>query len=457
MSSKRSGKLFGLLLALALVAAACGTSDDTTTTTAAAAPATTTTTAAAQETTTTAEEGLSGSVEVVWVRGDDSPEGQALLQVLAAFEAATGVTVDYQGLGDDLPTILSTRVAGGDPPDVAILPQPGLLTDLVALDALFPVSDEVVASLDADFAPVWKELATRDGTTYGVYFKGDNKSLVFYDIEVFDDLEITPPTTWDELIAVSQTLVDNGNAPMSVAGADGWTLSDWFENVYVRTAGQEAYEQLIKHEIPWTDASVETAFLAMEEIIGNDDFVAGGRDGALQKGFVDAFVATFGDPPEAVMMSGATAVAAIAGDEAGAEVGTDIGFFAFPSIDGSPAAVLGGGDVAVALTDSANAQALLAFLATPEAGEVWAPLGGFASPNKAVDLSLYPDELSRLAADGLANAQIFVFDLSDSVPSAFGGTTGAGIWGGIQTWLENPANLADVLVQLEAEAVAAEG
>ncbi len=455
MSSKRSGKLFGLLLALALVAAACGTSDDTTTTTAAAAPATTTT-AAAQETTTTAEEGLSGSVEVMWIRGTDTPEGAALVQVLDAFTAKTGVTVDYQGVGDDLPTILSTRVAGGDPPDVAILGQPGLLTDLVALDALVPVSDEVVASLDADFAPVWKELATRDGTTYGVYFKGDNKSLVFYDVAVFDDLGITPPTTWDDLIAVSQTLVDNGLAPMSVAGADGWTLSDWFENVYVRTAGQEAYEQLIRHEIAWTDASVETAFLAMEEIIGNDDFVAGGRDGALQKGFVDAIVATFGDPPEAVMMSGGAVVAALAGEEAGAEA-TNVGFFAFPSIDGSPGAVLGSGDVAVALTDSANAQALLAFLATPEAGEVWAPLGGFASPNKAVDLSLYPDELSRLAADGLANAQIFVFDLSDSVPSAFGGTTGAGIWGGIQTWLENPANLADVLVQLEAEAEAAAG
>jgi len=456
MSSKRSGKLFGLLLALALVAAACGTSDDTTTTTAAAAPATTTT-AAAQETTTTAEEGLSGSVEVMWIRGTDHPEGQALLQVLAAFEAANpGVTVDYQGVGDDLPTILSTRVAGGDPPDVAILGQPGLLTDLVALDALVPVSDEVIASLDADFAPVWKELATRDGTTYGVYFKGDNKSLVFYDVAVFDDLGITPPTTWDDLIAVSQTLVDNGLAPMSVAGADGWTLSDWFENVYVRTAGQEAYEQLIRHEIAWTDASVEAAFKSMEEVIGNEDFVAGGLDGALQKGFVDAIVATFGDPPEAVMMSGGAVVAALAGEEAGAEA-TNVGFFAFPSIGGSPAAVLGGGDVAVALTDSANAQALLAFLASPEAGEVWAPLGGFASPNKAVDLSLYPDELSRLAADGLANAQIFVFDLSDSVPSAFGGTTGAGIWGGIQTWLENPANLADVLVQLEAEAEAAAG
>ena len=457
MNSMRSGKLLLLLLALAVFAAACGTSDDTTTTTAAAAQETTTT-AAAQETTTTAEaeEELSGSVEVMWVRGTDHPEGQALLQVLDAFTAATGVTVDYQGVGDDLPTILSTRVAGGDPPDVAILPQPGLLTDLVALDALMPISDEAVASLDADFAPVWKELATRDGITYGVYFKGGNKSLFFYDVMVFDDLGITPPTTWEELIEVNQTLVDNGQTPLAVAGADGWTLSDWFENVFVRTAGQEAYEQLVNHEIPWTDPLVEAAFKSMEEVIGQDDFVAGGLSGALQKGFVDAIVATFGDPPEAVMMSGPGDVAAIAGEETGAAVGTNIGFFAFPSIDGSPPAVLGGGDVATILTDNPNAQALLQFLASPEAGAVWAPLGGFASPNRAVALSLYPDELARLAAEGVANAEVFVFDLSDLVPSAFGSTTGSGIWGNLQTWLENPANLADVLAQLEAEAEAAQ-
>jgi alpha-glucoside transport system substrate-binding protein len=100
--------------------------------------------------------------------------------------------------------------------------------------------------------------------------------------------------------------------------------------------------------------------------------------------------------------------------------------------------------------------ALLEFLSTPEAAEIWVPLGGFTSPNQNVDLSLYPDELSRLTAEGLVNAEIFVFDLSDLVPSAFGSTTGAGIWGNIQTWLEDPSNVDAVLEQLEAEAEAAQ-
>ena len=452
-------KFFAIFLALAMVAAACGGDGDDTTTTPVAdttPDATTTTAGTTPDTTATTTPALSGSVEVVWIRGSDHPEGQALLAVLGAFEAKNpGVTVNYTGLGDDLPTIVSTRVEGGDPPDVAILGQPGLLRDLVARGALFEISDAASASLEADFAPVWRDLASVDGTTYGVYFKAGNKSLVFYDVAVFDDLDITPPTTWDEWLQVSQNVVDSGFTPLAVAGADGWTLSDWFENVYVRTAGQAKYEQLTNHEIPWTDPSVADAFVTMEQLIGNPDFVAGGLSGALQSGFVDSIVATFGDPAQAVMMEGPGDIAGIAAEETGAAVGTDLNFFAFPSIAGSPPAVLGGGDVAVALTDNPIAQALLEFLASTEGGSIGAPLG-FITPNKSVDLNLYPDDLTRLAADGVVNAEVFVFDLSDLVPSAFGSTTAAGIWGGIQNWLENPGNLDSVLQQLEAEAEAAQ-
>ena len=424
-------RLIAFFAVFALVAAACGDDD----------------------TDTTAPTG-GGEIEVVWIRGADHPEGIAFVEVLAQFTAETGIQVNYQGLGDDLATILSTRVQGGDPPDVAVLAQPGLLKDLVARGAAKPVSQTVIDGMAANFAPVWSDLATVDGTLYGVYFKAGNKSLVFYDVQVFDDLAITPPTTWDEWIAVSQTLADNGYTALAVAGADGWTLSDWFENVYVRTAGQEKYVQLTNHEIPWTDQSVVDALAVMAELVANPDFVLGGRDGALQTNFVASITAVFATA-DAVVVEGPGDIAGIAKEEAGAEVGTDLDFFPFPSIDGSPAAVLGGGDVAVALTDNPGAMALLEFLTTPAAVETWAAAGGFTSPNQNLDLSLYPDELSRAVAEGLVNAEVFVFDLSDLVPSAFGGTAGAGIWGGLQNWLQNPDNVAAVLAQIEAEAEAA--
>ncbi len=434
MRSKKLWSLLALLLAFSLIAAACdGDGEDTTT--------------------TGAE--LSGEVELMWIRGEDHPEGQALLAVLDAFTEQTGVEVVYSGVGDDLPTILSTRIEGGDPPDVAMVAQPGLVTDLAARGALVPASQAVIDAVDANYGAVWKELGTRDGTLYGVWPKASNKSLIWYFVPTFDELGIDPPETWDDLLAISQTLVDNGIAPMSVAGADGWTLSDWFEDVYVRVAGQEGYEQLTAHEIPWTDPTVKQAFETMGELIGNPDYVAEGLDGALQLGYVAAQVNAFGDTQGAAMMKGASDLGAAAAAEAGTNP-EDLNFFPFPSIEGSPGAVLGSGDIALAFTDSPNAQALLEFLASPEAADVWIPLGGFTSPNRNADLNLYPDELLRAAATALVEADIFVFDMSDSVPSALGATTGAGIWGGLQTWMESPGNVDAVLEQLEAEAEAAQ-
>ncbi|MGH3649299.1 MAG: ABC transporter substrate-binding protein [Acidimicrobiia bacterium] len=425
---------------LSLVVAACGDGEGTDTTD---APAGT-------------EAPTGEPIEVMWIRGEDHPEGIAFIEVLAGFTEATGIEVDYNGVGDDLPTILGTRVEGGDPPDIAVLAQPGLLRDLVTREVAQPVSQAVSDGMAANFAPVWTDLASVDGTLYGVYFKASNKSLVFYDIETFDGVGATHPATWDEWITTSQNFVDNGFTPLAVAGADGWTLSDWFENVYVRTAGQDMYDQLTNHEIAWTDQSVVDALTTLGELIGNPDFVAGGLAGALQVGFVDSIVSVFG-AGDAVMVEGPGDIAGIANEETGAEVGTDLSMFAFPSIDGSPTAVLGGGDVAVALTENPSAQALLEYLTTPEAVESWAALGGFTAPNQNLDLSIYPDDLSRATAEGLVNAEVFVFDMSDNVPAALGGTAGAGIWGGLQNWLENPDDAQAVLEQIEAEAVAAFG
>lgn len=447
-------RVVALLAVLALITAACG-GDDPGTTSTTTGDGTTTTTAPGDTTTTPPATGE--AIEVMWVRGADHPEGQAFIEVLEAFTAETGIEVNYVGVGDELPTVLSTRVTGGSPPDVAVLPQPGLLRELVARDALVPVSSEVEAAMAASFAPVWSDLATVDGTLYGVYFKAANKSTVFYRLDWFDELELDTPETWDEWVQISNDLLNNGYTPLAVGGDDGWTLSDWFENVYVRTAGADLYQQLTDGEIPWTHESVVEAFEVMGELLGVSDFIARGPAGALQMGFVDSVVAALGTDPEAAMVYEGDFVAGVAAEEAGTEAGVDFDFFAFPSIGGSPPAVMGGGDVAVALTDNPGAQQLLAYLATAEGVESWAARGGFTSPNQDLDTSVYPDDVSRRSAEILTNAEIFVFDLSDLVPAALGGTVGAGIWGGLQNWLENPANLTAILTQIEAEAVAAHG
>lgn len=449
-------KFFAIFLALAMVAVACGGDGDDTTTTPVADTTPDATTTTAGTTPVTIPEAEPGEIVVMAKWGASGGEGAAFLQVLDAFTAETGIDVNFVGVGDQLPTILSTQVAGGQPPDVGILPQSGLLNDLVTIGALIPIEAAAGDEMDANFSPAWRELGSVDGTLYGVFFKVANKSTVWYDVNAFSDNGISPPTTWDEWITVSGDLLDAGVTPVAVGGADGWTLSDWFENIYLRTAGPEKYDQLSRHEIPWTDQSVVDAFETMGEIIGNDDFVARGLSGALQVGFGDSVKLVFGDSPEAAVVYEADFVEGVILNETSAQPGTDFDFFAFPSIGGSdPGYTLTGGDVAVVLKDNPEAMALVEYLATAEAAEVWAALGGFSSANKNVDPSIYATDLGRRAVEGMVNATAVRYDMGDIMPSAFGSTGGSGFWGGLQDWLGNPSDLDNVLATMEAEAAAA--
>ena len=454
----RAVKWLALLSAFALMAVACSSDDDAappeTVTVTVTVPGATVTSIVTETIEVPSEEPGTISGMAKW--GESGGEGAAFLPVLEAFSAATGIRVIYQGVGDDLPTILSTRVAGGQPPDVAILPQPGLLKDLADLGALVPIADTVGDELEACFAPVWAELGSADGTLYGVYFKAANKSTVFYPTQLFADNGITPPATWEEWLTASGNLLDAGITPVAVGGADGWTLSDWFENVYVRTAGPEAYQQLIDHDIAWTDQTVKDALAKMGELIGVDDFVAKGLDGALQIGFGDSVKLVFGDAPEAATVYEGDFVAGVILNETSTESGA-FDFFDFPSIAGSAPTVMGGGDVAVVLRDNEDSRAFVEYLATPEAAAIWAAQGGFTSPNSCMDVSVYPDDIARKSAEGMVNAEVFVFDLSDSVPAALGSTAGAGIWAGLQNWMADPTDIDGVTAQLEAEAEAAYG
>jgi len=217
-----------LLLAAALLVFVGCSSDTTTTTTAGE-----TTTSVAPETTTSSVSDLSGQtieVAAVW----SGAEQANFQQIIDAFQEQSGVQVTFTSTGDQIATILGTRMQGGSPPDVAILPQPGLMYSLADQGALQPLTDVISMEMDTNYAPVWKDLGTYDGTLYGLVFKAANKSTFWYNMSVFEDAGVTPPTTWEELLAAADTIQRFGVAPFSVAGADGWTLTDWFENVYLR-------------------------------------------------------------------------------------------------------------------------------------------------------------------------------------------------------------------------------
>ncbi|MFF1512751.1 ABC transporter substrate-binding protein [Streptomyces sp. NPDC058305] len=377
-------------------------------------------------------------------------------KVLAEFEKRTGAKVTFVPAQDPIINFLGSKIAGGAPPDVAMLPQVGAIKQAVDKKWAKPVGPEAQAQLAKNYAQGWQDLGKVDGKQYGVYYKAANKSLVWYNAKVFENAGAKEPKTWKDFLTTAQTVYDSGVTPVSVGGADGWTLTDWFENIYLSQAGPEKYDQLAQHKIKWTDPSVKDALTTLAQIWGDKNLIAGGPDGALQTEFPASVTQTFtgGDQPKAGMVFEGDFVAVNIA-ETKAKIGTDAKVFPFPAVGAKPP-VVSGGDAAVVLKDSKAAQALVTFLASPDAATIQAKLGGYLSPNKSVALSAYPNAVQQKMAKALVAAgDDFRFDMSDQAPQSFGGTPGKGEWKDLQDFLKNPKDVAGAQKKLEADAAAA--
>ncbi len=265
-------------------------------------------------------------VAAVWT----GPEQENFTKVLKEFERRTGATVTFVPAQDPIVNFLGTKIAGGSPPDVAMLPQVGAIQQAAAQKWLKPVGPEAKAQLAANYSRGWQELGAVDGTQYGVYFKAANKSLVWYNTAVFENAGAAEPKTWKEFLTTAETISASGVTPVSVGGADGWTLTDWFENVYLSQAGPEKYDRLAKHEITWKDPSVAAALTTLAELFGKPSLLAGGTSGALQTEYPASVTQTFtggAEPKGAMVFEGDFAAVNIAQTEA--KIGTDAKVFPF--------------------------------------------------------------------------------------------------------------------------------
>ena len=375
--------------------------------------------------------------------------------VLAGFEERTGAEVTYTSAGHGIAPELATRLALARPPDLAFLPQPGLLRRYAREGVLTPVPD-LADEVQRDFGPVWRGLASVDDRLYGVPFKAANKSLLWYDVAAFQRAGVVPPDDVAGLLDVARALAASGVPAFSVGGGDGWTLTDWFENLYLRVAGGARYDLLAEHRLPWTDPSVTTTLRLLLDIL-SPGLVAGGMEAAVQTRFEDSVVQAFTPPGSGAMVFEGDFVAGVVTARTPAQLGVDVDVFPFPSVDQSGPAAVGGGDFAVLMKPSAAGAALMRYLASPDAAARWAAAGGFISPNVNLDLSVYPDDVTRGLARGVLDAgEEFRFDLSDLTPAAFGGTEGQGLRARLQQLLVS-RDVAGTAAGLEADAAAAYG
>jgi ABC-type glycerol-3-phosphate transport system substrate-binding protein len=399
------------------------------------------------------QEGVSGTVSIIakWT-GDEQKSFEA---VLAPFKKANpGVKIKYQGAGDNTPQVVSTAIAGGNPPDIATMPQPGTMRDFAKRGALKPI-DFAKKDIAAHYAPVWLQLGSVNGKLYGLFFKGSDKSTVWYNVKSFQNAGAKPAATWPQFLAAAKTIRASGQKAYSIGGADGWTLTDLFENIYLRTAGAARYDKLSNHTMKWTDPSVIAALKVMAQVVGDTNNIPGGTSGALQTDFNTSVSNVFSKNPKAAMVLEGDFVPGVVASSNPLKAVSGYNVFNFPSINGSKPAVMGGGDIVAMLKDTPATRALITYLATPEAATIWANRGGFSSPNKDVKPSAYKDPLQRTTAVALAKASVFRFDMSDLQPAAFGATAGQGEWKLFQDFVSKPSDASGIAKKLEASAAAA--
>lgn len=224
------------------------------------------------------DKALSG--QTVTVAGVWSGSEQKNFQkVLDAFTAKTGATTQFTSTGDNVSTVVGSKIEGGNAPDVVMVPQVGVLQQFAKKGWLKPLSATTEKSLDAGYSPVWKKYGSVDGRLYGLYFKAAHKSTVWYSPDALDQAGVKPPTTYDAMLKAGHTVSDSGLAAFSVAGQDGWTLTDWFENIYLSQAGPEKYDALAAHTLKWTDASVVKALGTLGKLFKDRQLIAGGQKG----------------------------------------------------------------------------------------------------------------------------------------------------------------------------------
>ena len=399
---------------------------------------------------------VSGTVtfDGIWT----SSTGQKQFQsVIAGFHKLyPNVNVHYKPIGNNLPTVLATAVAGGHPPDMADIAQPGTIQQFVNQKKLKPIT-YASSVMNANFAPGWVKLGTFNGTLYALPFKAANKSIVWYNVPAFKQAGVQPPDTFNELLNDAKTIKASGTPAYSIGGAEGWTLTDMFENIYLRTFGAIKYQQLGAHDIKWTDPSVKTALTTMGKILGDTSNIAGGTSGALQYSFNQSVTNAFSNPAKAAMVFEADFVGQVIADTTKAKPTTGFNAFVWPTITaGEPQnSVEIGGDMMVAFRDTPAIEAFVKYLATPQAAAIWARQGGFGTGNHNMSASVYPDAITRAIESPLLTAKSVVFDMSDGQPPAFGATAGQGEWGLFQKFLQNPKDVTGIQQQLEAAAASA--
>lgn len=361
-------------------------------------------------------------------RGDDE---KLFRSVLAYFNDATGANVQYSSSENyEQQIVIDTQA--GSPPNIAILPQPGLLQDLASKGLLVSLGPDTGKWVEENYGAgkSWVQLGTykgKDGKDafFALPYKADLKSLVWYVPENFEEAGYKVPKTMEDLVKLSDQIVKDGGTPWCIGlgsgGATGWPATDWVEDLMLRMNTPETYDGWVNNTVKFNDPKVVSVIEEFGKFAKNDKYVSGGVAAVASTDFRDSPKGLFGIPPKCYLHHQASFIPTFFPE--GTKLGTDADFFYMPTFASKPelgTPVLGAGTLVTITKDSPAARAFIDFLKTPIAHEVWMAQSGFLTPYKGVKTEAYANEALKKQGEILTNATTFRFDGSDLMPGKIG-------------------------------------
>lgn len=443
---KRSFLIVSLLVVLSMLIAACGTA------------ATPTTTTGNGEIVDYLAEAYAGKYKGTTVTMDgpfadnDAVKFDASVK---AFEEKTGIDIVYQG-SKEFEAKIAIRVDGGDTPDIADFPQPGLLKTFVDKGKIIDLSTFMVMDkLKANYNQSWIDMSMMkdpNGKTImaGIWARVNGKSLVWYPKKEFDAAGYKIPTTWDEMIALSDQIVADGDAPWCIGiesgAATGWPATDWMEEIMLRTTSLENYDKWVSGELKFASPEVKHAAEVMSDLWFKEGYTYGGRQAIATTNFGDAPKPMFENPPKCWLHKQGNFITTFFPEDKVA--GVDYDFFYLPPIDpayGKP--VLVAGDIYGMFNDRPEVRAVMEFFTTGASIEEWVKQGGAISPHLDSSLDWYTNDVDRGVAEIIKNATSVRFDGSDLMPSAVGAGS---FWKSMTSYVSGSIDLDTALAEIDA-------
>ena len=458
---KRAMAVTASVSAMALALSACGSSSksasSSATTAASGSGATTATTAGATLTGACAPYSqYAGHKGTVTIFGSIlAPESTSLETSWSQFEQCTGITIQYTG-SNSFESQLPVEVQGGSPPDLAIIPQPGLLAEMVNSGAVKKPPAQTVAN-EANWPAIWKTLATVNGTFYAAPESANMKTMVWYSPKEFAANGWTVPTTWAGLMTLSAQIAASGKMKpwcggISSGTATGWPSADWLSQVVLGDFGGTVFDNWVAGKVTFSSPQIQAAMTILKNWMQNPAWVNGGFGGVSS-----IATTTFQDAGLPILKGQCAMLQQASFYEAQLPTGTTVGsaptdqamaFYLPPVNPAISNPVMGGGEFTTAFSSAPAVQMVQNYLSSPQWAESRIKVApGWVSANTKVPTSLYTDPIDQLSAKYLSDpSATFRFSADDSMPAAVENTW----WKASTEWFAGSQNQVQTAAQIDA-------